>query len=209
MKYPPKRKLTPEQVTELILKAQAGDIAARNEIVVANMRAVAEIAARYAASCGKYDAIDDFVQAGVIGLIEAVERFDVARGFRFSTYARHRVKYHIQRELTDRVDYDTGWDLDADINGVTNWGDNGIETQTDAHLTALELERALQTMPPLQRQVIEGLYVLDKSVADIAAELGRDHSTISKAHDAGLQRLHESLRRRMISKRQIAARLAA
>ena len=58
---------------------------ARDRFVRANLRLVVTIAGRYRSVPSQYS--DDLIQAGNLGLIRAVERFDPARGYKFSTYA--------------------------------------------------------------------------------------------------------------------------
>ena len=69
---------------ELILKAQAGDSGAKEELIVNNMRLVYSLANRYKSSSIDYE---DIVQQGSIGLINAIMRFDLKKGVMFSTYA--------------------------------------------------------------------------------------------------------------------------
>jgi RNA polymerase sigma factor (sigma-70 family) len=82
-------------------------IRARERFVRANLRLVVTIAKRFRRLVSHH-AFDDLVQAGNQGLIDAVERFDPSRGYRFSTYAAYwiqmRVTTHIERsERTIRL----------------------------------------------------------------------------------------------------------
>lgn len=69
---------------------------ARNEKVVENLGLVVTIARGFV---GKGLPLPDLVQAGCLGMIEAVERYDPAKGVRFSTYARSWVRMTIIEEL--------------------------------------------------------------------------------------------------------------
>jgi len=73
---------------------------AMNKIVEANIRLVAHIARRYS---GAGLPVADLIQEGNVGLMRAVERFDVKRGFRFSTYATWWIKQSISRALADQA----------------------------------------------------------------------------------------------------------
>lgn len=70
----------------LLRRAQQGDPAALDELVVNNQRLVAKIAARFTSLAGDCD-FEDLLQYGNEGLMVAIWRFDVESGMRFSTYA--------------------------------------------------------------------------------------------------------------------------
>lgn len=88
--------LTAEEEVALTRRIQRGDHAARQRLVEANMRLVINIAKGYR---NRVVPIEDLIQEGAIGLIQASERFDPDRGFRFSTYATHWIRQSIGRAL--------------------------------------------------------------------------------------------------------------
>ncbi len=77
-------KLKHEEMMELIVKAQNGDEAARERFIMANLRLVLSVTKRFAQ---KKQSVDDIFQVGCIGLIKAMENFNVSYNLRFSTYA--------------------------------------------------------------------------------------------------------------------------
>ena len=81
--------LTPEQEQELGRRIAAGDDAARQHLVHANLRLVMAHARRYRGGSVPYA---DLVQEGVVGLIKAADRFDAARGVHFATYASWAIR---------------------------------------------------------------------------------------------------------------------
>lgn len=81
-----------EEERELLMRARRGDQRARDRIVMSHMRLVLAAAKRRARGSV---ALDDLVQEGVLGLLEAIERFDVARDVRFSTYASYWVRERV------------------------------------------------------------------------------------------------------------------
>ena len=77
-------KLSKKEQEELMLRIKAGDGAAREQFIVGNMRLVLSLVRRFWARNAN---ADDLFQAGCIGLIKAIDNFDISVGVRFSTYA--------------------------------------------------------------------------------------------------------------------------
>ena len=73
-------------------------IAAKNQIIRANLRLVVSIAKRYVGPLGDFF---EFVSDGNISLIRAVEKFDASRGFKFSTYASWALMKNFARTISD------------------------------------------------------------------------------------------------------------
>lgn len=91
--------LLPEADTARLIKlAQAGDSAAKEKLVEANLRLIYSIAGRFV-YMGRE--LEDLFQVGAIGLLKAIEKFDFSYGVCFSTYAVPLIMGEIRRYLRD------------------------------------------------------------------------------------------------------------
>jgi RNA polymerase primary sigma factor len=91
--------LTQEQEIELANRIKAGDEAAREQMIKANLRLVVKIAREYE---GIGLPLMDLISEGNIGLMKAVERFDPTYGAKLSTYAVWWIKQSIKRALANQ-----------------------------------------------------------------------------------------------------------
>jgi len=90
--------LSSKEQQELMVKLKAGDEAARERFIVGNMRLVLSLVRRFWA---KKANADDVFQAGCVGLIKAIDNFDLSVGVKFSTYAVPMILGEIKRYLRD------------------------------------------------------------------------------------------------------------
>ncbi len=90
--------LTADDEKMLARRIEAGDDAARDRMVRANLRLVVNIARGYV---GKGLALQDLIEEGNLGLLRAVQGFDPEVGTRFSTYASYWIKQSIKRALVN------------------------------------------------------------------------------------------------------------
>ena len=88
--------LDKEQEFELLKKAKNGDEAAKDKLILCNLRLVVNIAKNYT---NKGLSLIDLISEGNFGLIYAIEKFDLSRGFRFSTYAVWWIKQSISKAI--------------------------------------------------------------------------------------------------------------
>ncbi len=92
--------LSNEEMTYLFVKFKDGDISAKEELINGNLKLVLSILRSFNRSDIN---MDDLFQVGVIGLIKAIDNFDLSYGFKFSTYAVHLIIGEIKRYIRDNT----------------------------------------------------------------------------------------------------------
>ena len=91
--------LTKEEEAELAAAAMKGEPQAKQDLINHNLRLVVYIAKQY---IGQGLSLMDLIQEGNLGLIKAVDKFDVTKGFKFSTYATYWIKQAISYALMNQ-----------------------------------------------------------------------------------------------------------
>lgn len=87
-----------EETQELLRRTKQGDKSAREELIAGNLRLVLSVIQKFA---GRGENIDDLFQVGCIGLIKAIDNFDIVQQVRFSTYGVPMIAGEIRRYLRD------------------------------------------------------------------------------------------------------------
>ncbi len=90
--------LTNEEMQKLFVKIKAGDLSSRETFIKGNLRLVLSIIQRFNR---RGEPVDDLFQVGCIGLIKAIDNFDLSQNVRFSTYAVPMIIGEIRRYLRD------------------------------------------------------------------------------------------------------------
>lgn len=87
-----------EEMVALLKRLRNGDESAREALICGNLRLVLSVIQRFA---GRGENVDDLFQVGCIGLMKAIDNFDVEQGVRFSTYGVPMIAGEIRRYLRD------------------------------------------------------------------------------------------------------------
>lgn len=151
--------LTNDQVKDLIAKSQDGDAEARELLVNSNIRLVWSVVQRFINR--GYEA-DDLFQIGCIGLLKAVDKFDLTYDVRFSTYAVPMIIGEIQRFLRD--------------DGTVKVSRSLKETANKVRRTKDELYKAFGRAPTIS-EVAEAVGITPEEVV-FAQEASRAPSSI-------------------------------
>ena len=87
-----------DEMMALLRRTKTGDKAAREQLICGNLRLVLSVIQRFA---GRGESADDLFQVGCIGLIKAIDNFDITQPVRFSTYGVPMIVGEIRRYLRD------------------------------------------------------------------------------------------------------------
>lgn len=87
-----------EQIMRLLAQSKQGDKGAREELISGNLRLVLSVIQRFT---NRGEPMDDLFQVGCVGLIKAIDNFDITQKVRFSTYAVPMIIGEIRRYLRD------------------------------------------------------------------------------------------------------------
>src|SRR2546423_9570334 len=140
---------------------EEGDLSAREQLIEQYMSLVRSLARRYAY---RGEQLDDLVQIGAIGLIKAIDRFDVNRGVELTTYATPNIIGEIKRHFRDR-----GWSV----------GVRGGLQELNIQVSRLLEEQTVQLgRSPTIPELAKAAGVTDEEVLE-ALESGRAYSSLS------------------------------
>ena len=87
-----------QKLTELMAEIKLGNLSAREEFIMYNMRLVLSIVQRFSIN---QNSVDDIFQVGIIGLLKSIDNFDTSIGVKFSTYAVPMIIGEIRKFLRD------------------------------------------------------------------------------------------------------------
>lgn len=90
--------LSSEEMEDLFIKMKNGDPFARNDLVNGNLKLVLSILRKFTS---KVDNLDDLFQIGCVGLLKAIDNFDLSYGVKFSTYSVPMILGEIKRYIRD------------------------------------------------------------------------------------------------------------
>ena len=194
--------LTPEEERAYLLRYRdTGDRAARDKLIEHNLRLVAHIVKKY--SHGSADP-DDLISIGTIGLIKAVETFDIEKGKRFVAYASRCIENEIL--MTFRANRKTQGDLslsepiDTDKEGhpltlldILAEEDRMLEGVED-RLNATKLHRYMrEVLDEREREIIARRYGLvgeAMTQREVARKLRISRSYVSRIEKHALEKLY-------------------
>lgn len=202
--FPPP--LSSERESECFSLMKQGNEAAREELILHNLRLVSHIVRKYYSSVKNQD---DLISIGSIGLIKAVDSFDEKNGVRFATYASKCIQNEIlmyfrsRKKLNNEVSINDTIDVDRDGNPLTYIDVISVEDNTDEELDRkMQSSKALHLVNTLltkrEREIIAlryGLFGIKKPLTqrEVAVKLGISRSYVSRLEKGALEKLRERM----------------
>lgn len=170
---------------ELLIKSKSGDISARNKIVESNLRFVFDIARRFR---GRGVSMSDLISEGNIGLMKAIERFDMSKDVKFITYAVFWVKERMMSSIkanSSRIDssfLDDFKDADSndDCNNLIKDKVNDVEDEETSHSREDLLDGLMCVLNDKEKKIMEFSYGLCGNKEMSFQEIGKKYHISSE-----------------------------
>ena len=188
---------------ECFIKARGGDREAREALIEHNLRLVAHIVKKYYPTCRNQD---DLVSIGTVGLIKAIDSFDITNGARFATYASRCLQNEIlmyfrsQKKTACEVSINETIDIDKDGNPLTYIDviscEDTIAEDIDLRLNSKKAIDLINTvLTDRERQIIVLRYGLNNrkpvTQREIAAAFGISRSYVSRIEKSAIEKLRD------------------
>lgn len=197
--------LEPSEERVLFTEARKGNAKAREKLILHNLRLVSHLIRKYYSS---HPATEDLNSIGTIGLIKAVDSFDVRNGAKFATYAarciQNEILMHFRHEKKQNavISINETIDVDKDGNPLTYadvlGSEENIDEEIDRNIMCEKLKDAIESvLGERERSVIIKRYGLENgaplSQKEVAVLLGISRSYISRIEKTAIEKLRDAL----------------
>ena len=206
---------------ELIEKAKAGSLSARNTLIEKNLRYVFFVAKKYA---GSGVPLIELVSEGTNGLFNAIERFDTGKGVKFLTYAtgwiKDAIRKHLDRchKVTELERYDAFYELEncgLDLDETRDVYEQSypvtyalVSPKSDDDEMSEFVRETMKVLDKSEHFVITKTYGLNDEdehiLTDISDEMGVSVERVRQLRLSGIRKMREQLcRQNIMSVRQV------
>ncbi len=201
--FPPN--LTPDEERQAFLEMRDGNEEARQKLILHNLRLVAHIVRKYYSTSKNQE---DLVSIGTIGLVKAVDSFNIDNGARFATYAAKCIQNEIlmnfraQKKHSSEISINETIDVDRDGNPLAYIdvisSDENVAEEIERQIMSEAAMKCIKTVLNLrERQIIIMRYGLcgsrELTQREIAERLGISRSYVSRIEKSALEKLKSAL----------------
>lgn len=192
--------LDPEKERECLLRLAQGDEEARRILIEHNLRLVAHIVKKYDNTRLEND---DLISIGTVGLIKAINTYDLAKGVKLATYAARCIENEILMQLRamkknrDDISLEEPLGVDQEGNELSLMdilgNQSDIFEKVNQKIEVARLMESMKSLPPRERFVLERRFALADGRSwpqrEIAAKLGISRSYVSRIEKRALRML--------------------
>lgn len=191
--------LSAKEEREYLIKSSHGDMSARNKLVEHNLRLVAHIIKKYYSGQSEQD---DLVSIGTIGLIKAINTYDISKNIRLSSYASRCIENEILmhfrnlKKSAQDISINEAIDIDKDGNPLTLLDimsiDDNIADELDTKLNCRKLKQFIdEELSEREKKIIIMRYGLNGrkplTQREVASKLNISRSYVSRIEKRALQ----------------------
>lgn len=189
--------LEPEVEQELWRRAAEGDSEAHTELMTAYQPLVFKAAMSFKLSEGE---TMELIQEGMVGLLEAAERYDYTRGVAFSLFASYRIKGAMLNFLKEQssaglVSLDMVLPTGRALKDTLVCDTAGPVELMERQLLEERVSQAVHRLPEKEQQVLQGLYVDEISPQSVAEEIDVSLGHVYRLQKQGVRRVRGMLSR--------------
>ena len=200
--------LSKEEERLCLIAFKNGDETAKEKLIKHNLRLVAHVVKKYQ---GSYDN-DDLISVGTIGLVKAINSYDLSKGTQLATYTarciENEILMHLRKVVRLKAEVSLDEPLNVDFEGNELLLSDVLGTDEDCVFTTIEssvdeelLKKALEKLPEREKRIVAlrfGLYGLqEKTQKEVADMLGISQSYISRLEKKIVHKLKKEINKMM------------
>lgn len=193
--------LSKEEEISLLIKAQKGDVVARNKLIEHNLRLVVFIAKKYET---KNDTLEDLVSIGSIGLIKGINTYKIDKNIRLATYASRCISNEIlmyirkNKKRNNDVSFEEALSFDSEGNelhleDIMGTDEDIVLKEYEKKVNLESLQNLIKSLNERDRQIMIMRYGLFETQAytqkEVAELLGISQSYISRIEKKVIKKL--------------------
>ena len=175
-----------ERMRQLFPLVHSGDLQAREEFIRGNLRLVLSVLQRFH---HRGENVDDLFQVGCIGLIKALDHFDVTQNVRFSTYAVPMIIGEIRRYLRDN----NAIRVSRSLRDALTIGDQVRDDNVNAEnwLQNIAIREAMNRLSEREQRILSLRFFQGRTQMEVAGEIGISQAQVSRLEKAALSHMRK------------------